>query len=197
MRYTRLGVVLVLLFLFFCATETAQAAYQIHASGGQCREIGVWNPENLTCTLRQNITQTIDIYSQGVTIDGNGFRLDVSDQPFEGRRYGVHIRGVEAVTVRNLKITGASTGIYFERADHASAFGNLIEEAYVGISFFDGSTARVFDNVITDANTALSSASIDGLVVRGNVLQESGTALALSRSSNISPDSSIEVPPDM
>ena len=43
--------------------------------GGDCTSIGIWNATTQTCTLTQNLFETVQIDSDNITLDGNNFTL--------------------------------------------------------------------------------------------------------------------------
>ena len=46
-----------------------------NATGGDCATIGTWDVPTKTCTLTQDVFETIQIDSNGVTLDGNGYTI--------------------------------------------------------------------------------------------------------------------------
>jgi hypothetical protein len=66
------------------------AEYFINSAGGDCAAIGTWNATTTTCTLAGNVIGSIEIMSDGVTLDGNGHVLigpGINGSP----PYGVYI----------------------------------------------------------------------------------------------------------
>lgn len=43
-----------------------------NATGGDCSTIGIWDSSTKTCTLTKDLNETIQIDSDGITVDGNG-----------------------------------------------------------------------------------------------------------------------------
>ncbi len=100
--------------------------------------VGTWDSATRTATLTQDVTESIEVQAEGITLDGNHHLLSGS-----GTGFGVYIpySGVEA-TVRNVRIRGFSYGIYV--LDHkyqaiptviggSVESGNRIYENSVGI----------------------------------------------------------------
>lgn len=88
-------------------------------TGGNCTSIGIWNNATKTCTLTTDVFETIQIDGSGVTLDGNGHKVD----PPLGTSNGIYFKtGITGVTVKNIKVYKASYGVYLYQASN-----NLIE----------------------------------------------------------------------
>jgi len=81
----------------------------LRADGTGCPFIGTWDPATLTCLMRRDVAQTIEIEDDGLTLDGNGFAID-GTSVFVGSS-AVLVGARSGVTVRNLVIDGASIGV--------------------------------------------------------------------------------------
>jgi hypothetical protein len=97
-------------------------------TGGGCTLVGIWDNTNKICTLTMDLFinqgSAIVISDASITLDGNGYTLYGSG--YQGN--GVSINSAAAgVTVRNLTITGFSTGIYLEGNYHTNRF---IQQSY-------------------------------------------------------------------
>ena len=86
------------------------------ATGGDCASIGAWDAAGKTCTLAMDLTDTIQINSSGITLDGNGHTISGS-----GTNYGVYATNVSGIVVKNLSITGFSKGIMFDSEVYSSS----------------------------------------------------------------------------
>jgi len=96
-------------------------------NGGECSNIGTWNADTKTCTLtRDLVNETIDVDSNGVTIDGNDHSstgpFTVTD-PFEfvgfcGEYRGVQFVGISGGTVKDLEISGWRHGVELTDSDN-------------------------------------------------------------------------------
>ncbi|HUD72997.1 MAG TPA: PxKF domain-containing protein [Dongiaceae bacterium] len=85
------------------------STFHLRADGSGCTVIGVFNPATLTCTLNRDVRQSIEIEDDGMTLDGSGFTLDGTGPLFGAA--GVFVRGRKNVTVRNVVIDRADTGV--------------------------------------------------------------------------------------
>lgn len=76
-------------------------------SGGDCNTIGNWNADKNKCTLEMDVSETIQIDSDNITLDGNGYTIKGSKTG-----YGVFIPEKNNILIQNLHITNFSCGIY-------------------------------------------------------------------------------------
>ena len=86
----------------------AFAAFQItdDETGGDCTSIGTWNSASKTCILGSNITETIVIQSDGITLNGNGKLISGSYvncvDPSEEN--GIYINGFDNIVITNVNV---------------------------------------------------------------------------------------------
>ncbi len=83
------------------------------ATGGDCATIGIWNSTTLSCTLTQNLFETVQIDSDNITLDGNNFTISGFHTGS-----GVYLNGRSDVTIKNLQITNFSYGISVYNANN-------------------------------------------------------------------------------
>ena len=89
------------------AVETAEAAEMLYirddVSGGDCGEVGTWNATNKTCTLAYDLIDfQLYVASNGITLDGAGHEMTLTELPAQWYNDGVTIDSVTGVTVKNL-----------------------------------------------------------------------------------------------
>jgi len=119
------------------------------ATGGDAKLIGIWDPVTKTCTMTKDVTQTIQIDSDGITLDGNGHSTT-------GRKSGagVYIRYHSNITVKNLTIKTYYYGVYVGSAPGCTLEGCTIQSNVFGLSLRSGSEFAVIRG-----NTATGNAS--------------------------------------
>lgn len=88
------------LHLVFIQPRASTKFIKDDATGGDCASIGIWNQLTKTCTLTQNINQTIQIDNNGVTLDGNNYKI--ASTAASGS--GIYVSGKNSVTLKNLTI---------------------------------------------------------------------------------------------
>lgn len=98
-----------------------------NAQGGDCSSIGTWDQTTLTCTLGQDVNETIQINASNATLDGAGHTVNGS---YTGN--GIYLNA-PGVTVKNLTVqhfssglAALSTAIIGTRVDNVTAIANTI-----------------------------------------------------------------------
>ena len=118
--------------------------------GGNCDLIGFWNSGTSTCTLTTDIYYTgsawsIRIESNGVILNGNDHWLIET---------GVRLYGTTDVTVKNLNISEAHTGIRVDYGGNHTFFRNTLSNNYFGLTLFQSTGNTVYNNnFISNAQT--------------------------------------------
>ncbi|MFA6566412.1 MAG: hypothetical protein WCT48_06725, partial [Candidatus Paceibacterota bacterium] len=56
----------------FVFIQTVKSTKFISDTGGDCASIGNWNQTTKTCALKQDISETVQIDGNNITLDGNG-----------------------------------------------------------------------------------------------------------------------------
>lgn len=113
--------------------------------------VGDWDDASKTYTLTQDLTEPIEIVSNGITLDGAGHTLISSwIPPYAGA--GVSLYGRTDVTIRNLTMKKFGPGIYLFNSSNNTLTGNTVSNCSMsGICLFNSS-----DNTLT-GNTVLNS----------------------------------------
>lgn len=111
-------------------------------TGGDCYLIGSWNAATKTCTLTADFSETIQIDSDYITLDGNNHTITGSNTG-----HGVYLYQRTGIAVKNLKIKNFSFGIraYYV---NSTAVSNVFSSNRVGISFDFTSSSTLSDNSI-------------------------------------------------
>lgn len=165
------------------AVKTAEAGEQKYirndSTGGDCTQIGIWNAENLTCTLTADYTHQIIIDSDGITLDGNGHSLTgssthenndavtvtrhngitIKNFVLQNFNYGIHLDDARGNTVaNNVSISNEAAGISLRNATNNTLTGNRISNnnSDTGICLGYGSSNNILSsNTTTDAHRGI------------------------------------------
>lgn len=152
----------------------------LKADGTGCPFIGTFDASSLTCTMKRDVFQSVQIDDDGLTLDGAGFKIDGSAVLFGS--VGVMVSGRHNVTVKNLAIDQAPTGVSVSKSAD-SRFQNLtITNATTGFlevfeavaddlgrnTFQDNSVSVVCDPANAPCGAGLSAVSQNAAVFNGN-----------------------------
>ena len=119
-----------------------------NATGGDCILIGSWDSITKTCVLTNDLTGAIQIYGNGLTLDGAGHTI-------KGIGYGtgVYVHERVGVTIKNLNVKNFKIGIFLYSSSGNIITDNIVNENnWYGI-YLDSSSNN---NIITN-NTANSN----------------------------------------
>ena len=93
--------------IIFLQTKKSTRFINDDATGGNCTAIGIWTASTKTCNLNQDLTETIEIESDDITLDGNGHTLTGSNTG-----NGIFVNERTGVTIKNITVKDFSNGIY-------------------------------------------------------------------------------------
>ncbi len=109
---------------------------------GWSKPVGTWDPVTKTGTLTQDVTETIQIDSNNVTLDGNGH---TATGTLTG--YGVYLNSKTGVTIKNLNVTQFTYGIYLYYSSSNTLNSNTASSNTVyGIYLYDASNNKIYNN---------------------------------------------------
>lgn len=174
--------------------------YQVtdSAGGGDCQVFGSWDPETKTCTITRDISDVerlscINIASDGVTLDGNGYTIRAVNPVYNGEFDAVKVINRTGVTVRNIKQDGFVSGIYLSGSSGCTISDSQVS-ATTGITMFGSSnnviqgctltgsycgiymdlasnSNQIRNNTLTGSSSGINIASSSSNTVTGNVFQ--------------------------
>ena len=111
------------------------------STGGSCSSIGTWDNSTKTCTLTQDVFETIQINGDGITLDGAGHTVQGSSVGF-----GVYVPQQSNVAVKNLVIKGFFWGINATQASQSNFSNNILENNVRGGILFSSSQNITLQN---------------------------------------------------
>ncbi|MCK9351268.1 MAG: right-handed parallel beta-helix repeat-containing protein [Candidatus Pacebacteria bacterium] len=165
----------------FIQTRKSTKFIADNATGGDCTAIGTWNQPTKTCTLTQDLIETVQIDSDGVTLDGNGHKISITP---EYSTDGVYLYDKTAVTVKNITVNGAYSGVLFYKGSEDHVSNSMITNCGFGVDMEYGTGNTVNDNIITNSKySGISIFSSNGNVIKNNKAKGNGTATLVYESS--------------
>ena len=111
--------------------------------------IGTWDSVNRVYTLTTNVSDTILIDEDNLTLDGDSYTVS---SPWPESGYGVYLPGRTGVTVKNVNVQGFFLGIYLAGSSGNTLSANTTSNNRRGIQLNNGS----IDNTLAQ-NTANSN----------------------------------------
>lgn len=146
---------------FYALTTATVSGWIVDdATGGDCTQFGIWNAMAKTCTMTADTEGTMQIMSDGVTLDGNGHTITAFNQ-------AIFINGHSNVVIRNVRTAGNGTGILVRSSNFVVIEDNTVETI--------GST-------ISGA-TRIDFVSVNQSIIRNNTVSTSlGTCISLGGS---------------
>ena len=148
----------------------------------QCSSYGTWDAITSTCTLSQDLTKTIEITTNGITLDCLGYSITGT-----GNGYGIYLNSKNGVTIKNCNIAHFAHGISLQ-----SSYGNTFINNTVSDNRGAGIYLYYSDGNVFISNTSLSNgnqgiilnSSNDNAFTGNNVLNGNLFGLYLSASSD-------------
>ena len=158
-----------------------------NATGGNCASIGTWDPATLTCTLANDLTETVQIDSDGITLDGAGHTMTGSNTG-----NGIYLYEKSGVTIKNLVIKNFSYGITLDTSSRNSVYDNNVSvdivrnSKYSGetLTLYDSSSNEIYGNTLSKADETLTLYDSNNNIIHDNTLSEADEALTLYDSNN-------------
>jgi parallel beta-helix repeat protein len=115
------------------------------STGGECYLVGYWDSTTKTCTLNQNVNDTIEIKVDGITLDGDDYEITPHN-------YGIVLSGTKLVTLKNLNLIGEEgTGIALDHSSYTLIENNTLSGFYHGVFLYQSDHNTVIRNKISDS----------------------------------------------
>ena len=126
-----------------------------------CSIYGTWDVTSSTCTLTQDLFQSVEIATSSITLDCNGHSITGTSTG-----YGIYISHKTGITIKNCNIVNFSVGIFLGYSSEIIISENNIKSNYRGIQF--GSVAGSDSNYTKIINNNISNNNEIGIRVRGS-----------------------------
>lgn len=151
-------------------------------SGWSNPDIGTWDPDTKTATLTQDLTETMQIDNNGITLDGNGHAIAGS-----GAGYGVYLYQKTGITIKNLNVKNFSTGIKVMFSNNNSFINNKILDysGGGGIDLTFSSNNNISGNIISNHNYGIIlTSNSDSNILERNIISNSYFGIIFESSNN-------------
>jgi parallel beta-helix repeat protein len=128
--------------------------------------VGTWNPGTRTYTLTTDVSETIQIDEDNLTLDGAGYTVTAAPSLI-----GIYVPARTGVTVQNVDVQGCDTGIYVY-----SGSGNTVTNTTASNNLYGIDVMYSANSIVTN-NTASSNGVGIWLSYSSNSLVANNTAL--------------------
>ncbi len=110
------------------------------ATGGDCegKSIGIWNLSTKTCTLTTDLTETVQIDSNNITLSCNQHSINGS----------VFVRQKNWIVIEDCNVYGSNYGIRLELSNYNKVNNNTSSNVYSGILVANGANNTFTNNNI-------------------------------------------------
>ena len=177
---------LAFLTMLFCTT-TVRATIYLSYPEGWSQPVGDWDEATKTGTLTQNVNETIEIISNGITLDGGGHTVAGSGS-IEWGINGINANGRNHLTFKNLNVSNFAFGISLWSSSNCIVTGNnFSNNGWGGIwlvySSYNTLTANTCNSNINnyyswgDGITLAETSS--GNIISNNVCNSNGVGISL------------------
>ncbi|MCK9351603.1 MAG: NosD domain-containing protein [Candidatus Paceibacterota bacterium] len=171
----------------FIQTKKSTKFIKDNATGGDCTLIGAWDQSTKTCTLTQDINETIQVDDNGITLDGNGHTTLSDGTTYLG---AIYFRGSGDIrrnntTIKNLTIDSWAKGIFNNSSTNTiianNTFQNITDVGVYGgnpelIPYFITIRNNVFLNIL---NAIALDSEPRQVIIEGNTVNvlQNGTGI--------------------
>ncbi|MBI5033408.1 MAG: right-handed parallel beta-helix repeat-containing protein [Chloroflexi bacterium] len=173
------SLVLAILLLSLLGSGVARSApgtktIRDDATGGDCTSMGKWNLATKTCMLTMDLTDSIVIADNNITLDGNGHSISKGTDPSLGCIQG-------GGTVKNLRVTQCSLGIWGPLTVMDSSF----TENGLALLAQGGSNFSFTKNVLSNNAMGIVLGHVAGALIANNrILNNQGCGISFKTSAN-------------
>lgn len=147
-----------------------------------CSNYGIWDAATLTCVLNQDLTESVEVSQDNITLDCSGHSITGSRTG-----YGVYIKSKQGIVIKNCKISNFWSPILLNRSSNNTLSGNTtFNNSYLGIYLSYSSNNNALNNNTSSSNGAygiyLYNSSFN--ILYQNSALNSGYGITLDNSSN-------------
>ncbi|MCK4354914.1 right-handed parallel beta-helix repeat-containing protein [Candidatus Parcubacteria bacterium] len=114
----------------------------------ECSDYGIWNEGTSTCTLTQDLIESIEITESNITLDCAGYNMTGSDTG-----YGVYVNRKTNVAVKNCTVNNFHSGAFFYYGSNSTLNNNNVSNNKShGIRLTHSDNNILVDNIVNSNN---------------------------------------------
>ncbi len=129
-----------------------------------CSTYGTWDSGTSTCTLTQDLTESVEITANGTTLDCNNHSITGSESGL-----GINLIYKRDIVVEECNVTNFSEGIRLWGSHSNTLSNNMINSnVWDGIDLYGSDNNTISDNIIPDNFDGISLDLSDNNIISGN-----------------------------
>ncbi len=147
-----------------------------------CEEYGNWNEEVQTCYLTQNVTSSIEIITNTITLNCDNHNLTG-----DGGGYGIYLNSKNGVTIKNCNIDHFAHGISLQSSYSNTFTNNIVSDnrgAGIYLYYSDGNFFASSTSLSSGNQGIILNGSNDNIFTGNNVLNGNLFGFYISASSD-------------
>ena len=144
--------------IIFVPNAFAEITISDDATGGDCTSIGTWDSASRTCTFTSDVSETVVVGSNSITLDGNNHTIDSgSSLPCQNSNYnqGIELSVKTNIVIKNFNIKNFCHGIKFANSISNSILNNVLTDNWDSHIYIDDGT-----NTIISGNTITTTSAV-------------------------------------
>lgn len=127
-----------------------------------CDAYGDWDEGSRTCALTQDLTESVEILENNITLDCNIHSITSADSGF-----GIYLYNKSETVIKNCTVAHFSYGIYLVLSYGNTVFNNNVRENTMGISFSSSYYLSSPGNIIAENRVSLNL--YDGINLQSSI----------------------------
>lgn len=155
------------------------------ATGGDCTAIGTWDNSTKVCTMNVDLTETAQIDSDNVTLDGNGHTITGTNTG-----NGIYLFERTGVTIKNLNIKDTSSGISLIFSNGNTLINNTASlnswTGSNGIMLYSSNNNALINNIVSNYSYGIMLSRSSSNILTGNTTNHCGIVIEGSNSNSLS-----------
>lgn len=144
------------------------------STGGDCNLIGTWDAQTKTCTLTTNSTDTIQIDSDNITLNGNGQTITG-----DNTGSGLYLYERNNITIKNLIVKDFAAGILLASSSNNTLTGNTTLNNFFSIPLLFSNNNSLNDNNVSNNNLGIYLYYSDNTSLNNNNASNNGLGVNL------------------
>ncbi len=149
-----------------------------------CSDYGNWDKNTKTCTLTQDLAESIEITASNVTVDCNGHSVTGNETG-----YGIYLNGKSGVILKNCLVSNFSSGVLQYNNSIFNVFANnsFLDNIQGIVLWWDSDGNTINENTISGSGYGIILIASDGNAIADNTVSNNyhGVYLWASRNNTL------------